>query len=115
MYKCLRLSLNCLFLQCQEKVPDEETEFRGNQFLDSAKKSRVLVSVNNDSTDQSGQQTSTEADYNVSASARKIGIQSPELEMQSNSNVTGYLFVEMELLGELFTQMICKECGKCCL
>ena len=33
--------------------------------------------------------------------------------MQSKSNVTGYCFVDMETLGKLFTQMVCKECGKC--
>ena len=47
------------------------------------------------------------------ASARKIGIQNPQLETQSKSNVTGYRFVDTEMLGELFTQMVCKECGKC--
>ena len=41
--------------------------------------------------------TSTDTD---TASARKIGIQNPQLK-----SVTGYRFVDMEMLGELFTQI----------
>ena len=88
-------------------------KFRGNQYSNSAKKSRVLEGVNSNRTELSGQSTSTDTNLNVSASARKIGIQNPQLETQSKSNVTGYRFVDMEMLGELFTQMVCKECGKC--
>ena len=60
-------------------------KFRGNLFLYSAKKPRVVESVNNDSmiindtTELSEQSTSTEADHAVSTSARKIGTQNPQV------------------------------------
>ena len=59
-------------------------KFRGNLFLYSAKKPRVVESVNNDSmiplgTELSEQSTSTEADHTVSTSARKIGTQNPQV------------------------------------
>ena len=97
----------------REDSRPRKRKFRGNQYSNSAKKSRVLEGVNSNSTELSGQSTSTDTDHNVSASARKIGIQNPQLETQSKENVTGYRFVDMEMLGELFTQMVCKECGKC--
>ena len=40
-------------------------KFRGNQYLNSAKKSRVLEGVNSNSTELSGQSTSTDTDHNV--------------------------------------------------
>ena len=44
-------------------------KFRGNQYSNSAKKSRVLEGVNSNSTELSGQSTSTDTNLNVSASA----------------------------------------------
>ena len=61
-------------------------------------------------TDSSGQ--STESCQNTSASARKIGNQNTQHENSPvKSTVTGYRFVDMELLSDVFQQVMCKECG----
>jgi hypothetical protein len=101
-----RFLLNCIFTMPRQGSRPRKRKFRGNQLLHSAKKPRVVDSVNNDTTELSEQSTSTEADHTVSASARKIGTQNPQFGTQSKPNVTGYRFIDMELLGELFTQMV---------
>jgi hypothetical protein len=54
---------------------------------------------------------------NLSASARKIG-QSCSFDATSSSSkdeqpkITGYRFIDEEILSELFQQMPCKLCGE---
>ena len=100
-----RLLLNCIFsmLRSGGSRP-RKRKFRGNQFINAAKKPRVADTAVNNETSVSEQSTST-----VSASARKIGSQNPQLGTQSKPDVTGYRLIDMELL-ELFTQTVCKEC-----
>lgn len=84
----------------------KKRKFHGNRFNDSVKKARL-----GSETDSDGQSTSTESCQNISASARKIGSQNPQNESPVKATVTGYRFVDMELLSDVFQQMMCKECG----
>lgn len=56
----------------------------------------------------------------MSASGRKLGSRRSESSRttrtnERDTNVTGYRFVDMELLTEAFQQMPCIECGNFCL
>ena len=80
-------------------------KFMGNQFMsdrDKPKKSK-----------RSGASTSKSAseksERRISASARKIGSGSLTTN-RKQSNVSGYRFVDIDILGEVFEEMICKEC-----
>lgn len=84
----------------------KKRKFHGNRFNDSVKKARL-----GSETDSDGQSTSNESCQNISASARKIGSQNPQNESPVKATVTGYRFVDMELLSDVFQQMMCKECG----
>lgn len=84
----------------------KKRKFHGNRFKESVKKVRL-----GSESDSVGQSTSTDSCQNISASARKIGDQSLRNVPPINSNITGYRFVDMELLNNVFQQMMCKECG----
>ena len=92
----------------RESTRPRKRKFHSNQFVKDAKKNRVS---DEDKTDG---EPSTPSD-NLSASARKIGKRSSTVaegcvEGQL-SKLTGYRFIDVEILGELFQQMVCKECG----
>ena len=96
----------------RENARTRKREFHSNQFTKNAKKNRVS---DEDKTDG---KPSTSSD-NMSASARKIGKRSSTVtkgcaEGQS-SKLIGYRFIDMEILGELFQQIVCQECGGSCL
>lgn len=109
---CSLLRKLSLFTMPRESARTRKRKFHSNQFTKNAKKNRVS---DEDKTDG---EPSTSSD-NMSASARKIGKQSSTVaegcaEGQS-SKLTGYRFIDMEILSELFQQMVCKECGGSCL
>ena len=60
-----------------------------------------------------GPSASDETAGTLFASVRKIGFQNTErcstIQQEINCNVTGYRLIDMELLGEIFHQMPCKE------
>ena len=56
-----------------------------------------------------GQSTSSAS---VSASSRKINIVESSNATKEFLNVTGYHFIDMEILSEVFQQVVCKECGE---
>ena len=85
----------------------KKRKFRGNQHCDAANNPRV-----DDGNSQS--------EYTFqSASARKIqsegGDSSPTNAKNVSENVTGYRFIDIELLDELFKQMPCGECHESAL
>ena len=82
-------------------------KFHGNRFSNLAKKARL-----GSETDSAGQSTSSELCQNNSASARKIGNENLQnVSLVKAAAVTGYRFVDMEILSVVFQQMVCKECG----
>ena len=82
-------------------------KFIGNRFSNLAKKARL-----GSETDSAGQSTSSELCQNNSASARKIGNENLQnVSPVKAAAVTGYRFVDMEILSVVFQQMVCKECG----
>ena len=81
-------------------------KFHGNRFTDSVKKARL-----GSETDSVGQSTSSELCQNNSASARKIGNKNTQKVSVEAAAVTGYRFVDMEMLSNVFQRMVCKECG----
>ena len=92
----------------RESARPRKRKFHGNQFVKYAKKNRVSDEDNTDG------EPSTPSD-NLSASARKICKRSSTAakgcaKNQSNK-VTRYRFIDVEILGQLFKQMVCKECG----
>ena len=84
-------------------------KFHGNRHVNDAKKPCV------DSIEQPC--VSGESVANLSASARKID-QSCSFDSTSSSSkdeqpkITGYRFIDVEILNELFQQMPCKLCGE---
>ena len=56
-----------------------------------------------------GQSTSSAS---VSVSSRKINIVESSNATKESPNVTGYRFIDMEILSEVFQQVVCKECGE---
>ena len=87
-------------------------KFYGNRFRDSAKKARL----ENDSVVPSTSTSVGDSSLNISASARKIGNPCPLNAPPVKATVTGYRFIDMEMLNDVFQQMVCSECGSsCCL
>lgn len=83
-------------------------KFHRNQFVRGAKKNRV----HEDETQTGGEpSTPSCSNDNVSASARKIGKRNPTVAEGQSTHLIGYRFIDVEILGELFQQMVCKECG----
>ena len=97
-----------IFTMPRENARTRKREFHSNQFTKNAKKNRVS---DEDKTDGKPSTSSN----NMSASVRKIGKRSSTItegcaEGQS-SKLTGYGFIDMDILGELFQQIVCQECG----
>ena len=92
----------------RESARPRKRKFHGNQFVKNAKKNRASDEDNTDG------EPSMPSD-NLSASARKICKRSSTVAegcvKHQSSNVTGYRFIDVEILGQLFQQMVCKECG----
>ena len=49
----------------------------------------------------------------VSASARKINLGNKEMPELKKSEVSGYRFINLEILGTIFKLLPCKECHEC--
>jgi hypothetical protein len=64
-------------------------------------------SVEDQSTAESTCETS------VSASARKINLGNKEMPELNKSEVNGYRFINLEILGTIFKLLPCKECHEC--
>ena len=92
----------------RQSARPRKRKFHGNQSVKNAKKNRVSDEDNTDG------ESSTPSD-NLSASARKIYKRSSTVAERcakdQSSKVTGYRFIDVEILGQLFQQMVCKECG----
>jgi hypothetical protein len=85
--------------------------FSGNRFVKNAKKSCTNETHQNcaNSNDADAQSISSAS---VSASSRKINvIESPNATKES-LHATGYRFIDIEILSEVFQQVLCKECGE---
>ena len=85
--------------------------FSGNRFVKNAKKSCTNETHQNcaNSNDADAQSTSSAS---VSASSRKINvIESPNATKESLC-ATDYRFIDIEILSEVFQQVVCKECGE---
>jgi hypothetical protein len=67
----------------------------------------ITSNVENQSTAESNCETS------VSASARKINLGNREMPELNKSEVSGYRFVNLEILGTIFKLLPCKECHEC--
>jgi len=105
------VSISYLLTMPREGSRPKKRKFHGNKFENPVKKARVVESINTDGDSDTGKSDSNDHVEKLSASARKIGTQSSQDRQQSKQSVTGYRFVDMELLSELFQQMVCKECG----
>lgn len=103
----------------REYKRSKKRKFCGNQYDNSTKKAGVVDAVRL-SISQDPSSSANENVLNTSASTRKIGFSdisdgSQNREQANDANVSGYRFVDLELLSEFIQEVCCKECGKSCL
>ena len=96
----------------REKSRAKKRKFHGNRFDKIVKKRRTNKTIESCvSEDNAGGQSTSNA--TVSASSRKIGVrESPINATKEMPDITGYRFIDMEILTEVFQQVACKECGE---
>ncbi|XP_028392982.1 uncharacterized protein LOC114517447 [Dendronephthya gigantea] len=98
----------------------KKRKFCGNRYDNSAKKKRVdTVDGDTISADPSTS-AANEAVLNTSASAKKIGFSdipddSSYSEQSQSTDVSGYRFVDLQIMSEFVSEVCCKECGSSCL
>ena len=106
------LSAIVSLLLWQERIQGQnKRRFSGNRFVQNAKKSCTNETHQNcaNSNEADAQSTSSAS---VSASSRKVNvIESPNATKES-IHATGYRFIDIEILSEVFQQVVCKECGE---
>lgn len=90
----------------------KKRKFQGNQHTNCD-----MFSDRDDSVSGESKSCSEESARGLSSSARKIPLSDPQemnegVTESNKSNVSGYRFIDMEVLSELFEQMPCKECGE---
>jgi hypothetical protein len=85
--------------------------FSGNRFVKNAKKSCTNEIRQNcaDCNDANAQSTSSAS---VSGSSRKINVIESLNATKESPNATGYRFIDIEILSEVFQQVVCKEFGE---
>lgn len=72
----------------------------------------MTESLDHVQTDSARERTSSESYPSKSPSARKVGDESRlNVSPVKADALTGYHFVDIELLSDVFQQVMCKECG----
>ena len=95
----------------RENSRGKKRRFSGNRFVKNAKKSCRNETHRNcaDSNDADAQSTSSAT---VSASSQKINVAKSPNATKESPHATGYRFIDIEILSEVFQQVVCKECGE---
>ena len=96
-----------MIIMGREKSRAKKRRFQGNKFVKIAKKARTTENPQCCPANTDGQPSTS----GTNSASRKISLNLSDRAEQDQPEVTGYRFIDLEILSEVFLQTSCKECG----